>query len=106
VAIVDMSSRRSGSVRRVTWRQLDDRVRRLAAGLHRVGVRKGDRVSLLVRPGPTLSAVVYACLRIGEGVVAADAGLGIRGLTRAVRGSWPDFIIGETPGLTAARALG
>ena len=28
------------------------------------------------------------------------------GLTRAVRGSWPDFIIGETPGLIAARALG
>ncbi|KAA9156848.1 alpha/beta fold hydrolase [Microbacterium lushaniae] len=105
-AIVDMSPTRSGATRRVTWRQLDDRVRRLAAGLHRIGVRKGDRVSLLVPPGPTLSAVVYACLRIGAVIVVADAGLGIRGLTRAVRGSWPDFIIGETLGLTAARALG
>ena len=106
VAIVDMSAGRSRSVRRVTWRRLNDRVRRLAAGLHRVGVRKGDRVSLLIPPGPTLSAVVYACLRIGAVVVVADAGLGIRGLTRAVRGSWPDFVIGELPGLTAARALG
>ncbi len=106
VAIVDMSSGRSRSARRVTWRRLNDRVRRLAAGLHQVGVRKGDRVSLLIPPGPTLSAVVYACLRIGAVVVVADAGLGIRGLTRAVRGSWPDFIIGEVPGLTAARALG
>ena len=106
VAIVEMSSRRSRPTRRVTWRQLDDRVRRLAGGLHQIGVRKGDRVSLLVQPGPTLSAVVYACLRIGAVVVVADAGLGIRGLTRAVRGSWPDFIIGETLGLTAARGLG
>ncbi len=106
IAIVDMSRRGSQPPRRVSWRQLDDRVRRLAAGLHRVGVRKGDRVSLLVQPGPTLSAVVYACLRIGAVVVVADAGLGIRGLTRAVRGSWPDFIIGGTPGLAAARALG
>ena len=106
IAIVDMSSRRSRPTRRVSWRQLDDRVRRLAAGLHVAGVRRGDRVSLLVPPGPTLSAVVYACLRIGAVVVVADAGLGIRGLTRAVRGSWPDFIIGETPGLTAARTLG
>ncbi|KHK96629.1 hydrolase [Microbacterium mangrovi] len=106
VAIIDMATGRSQPVRRVSWRQLDDRVRRLAAGLHRVGVRKGDRVSLLIPPGPTLSAVVYACLRIGAVVVVADAGLGIRGLTRAVRGAWPDVIIGETPGLAAARALG
>ena len=39
-------------------------------------------------------------------VVVADAGLGIRGLTRAVRGAWPDFIIGEALGLAAARTLG
>ena len=82
------------------------RVRRLAAGLDRLGVRHGDRVSLLVPPGPTLTAVVYACLRIGAVVVVADAGLGVRGLTRAVRGACPDFVIGETLGLTAARTLG
>jgi acyl-coenzyme A synthetase/AMP-(fatty) acid ligase/pimeloyl-ACP methyl ester carboxylesterase len=106
VAIVDMSPGRGDGPLRVSWRQLDDRVRRLAAGLHRIGVSKGHRVSLLVQPGPTLTAVVYACLRIGAVVVVADAGLGVRGLTRAVRGSWPDFVIGETLGLTAARSLG
>ncbi len=103
-AVVDMSTR--GGPRRVSWRQLDDRVRRIGAGLHAIGVGRGHRVSLLVPPGPTLTAVVYACLRIGAVVVVADAGLGVRGLTRAVRGSWPDFIIGEAPGLIAARALG
>ena len=92
--------------RRVSWRQLDARVRELAAGLHALGIRPGDRVSLLVPPGPTLTAVVYACLRLGAVVVVADAGLGIRGLTRAVRGSWPDAVIGGRPGLAAARALG
>ncbi|WP_314505979.1 alpha/beta fold hydrolase [uncultured Microbacterium sp.] len=106
VAIVDMSSGGSAGPRRVSWRLLDDRVRRIAAGLHRIGVRPGDRVSLLVPPGPTLSAVVYACLRIGAVVVVADAGLGIRGLTRAVRGAWPDVVIGEAVGLAAARTLG
>ncbi|WP_404434779.1 alpha/beta fold hydrolase [Microbacterium lacus] len=106
IAIVDMSSGRRGGSPRVTWRQLDDRIQRIAAGLHGIGVRKGDRVSLLVPPGPTLSAVVYACLRIGAVVVVADAGLGIRGLSRAVRGSWPDVIIGEPLGLAASRVLG
>lgn len=104
IAVIDMSTR--GGPRRVSWRQLDDRVRRIASGLAGIGVRKGDRVSLLVQPGPTLTALVYACLRIGAVVVVADAGLGLKGLTRAVRGAWPDFVIGEAPGLVAARTLG
>lgn len=105
VAVIDMTAP-GAQARRVSWRLLDDRVRCLAAGLSRIGVRKGQRVSVLVPPGPTLTAVVYACLRIGAVVVVADAGLGVRGLSRAVRGSWPDVVIGELPGLAAARALG
>jgi acyl-coenzyme A synthetase/AMP-(fatty) acid ligase len=90
----------------VTWRALDRQVRRIAAGLHGIGVRPGDRVSLLVEPGPTLTALVYACLRIGAVVVVADAGLGVRGLTRAQRGAWPQFVVAQAKGLAAARALG
>ncbi|MCK0117565.1 AMP-binding protein, partial [Isoptericola sp. S6320L] len=102
-AVLDMSG--SGPAT-VTWRALDRQVRRIAAGLHSIGVRRGDRVSLLVRPGPTLTALVYACLRIGAVVVVADAGLGVRGLTRAQRGAWPQYLIGQTTALAAARACG
>ncbi|MBH0115249.1 alpha/beta fold hydrolase [Salinibacterium sp. NG253] len=105
-AVIDMSTRGQRGPQQVSWRQLSDRVSQIAAGLTAIGVKKGQRVSLLVPPGPTLTAVVYACLRIGAIIVVADAGLGVKGLTRAVRGSWPDFIIGEAPGLTAARTLG
>ena len=104
-AVIDMAVR-GGGERHVSWRRLDDRVRRIAAGLASVGVRTGDRVSVLVPPGPTLTAVVYACLRMGAVVVVADAGLGVTGLSRAVRGAWPDVIIGEARGLAAARTLG
>ncbi|MCU1530143.1 MAG: hydrolase [Frondihabitans sp.] len=92
--------------RTVSWRALARRVTRLAAGLTEIGVQPGDRVSLLVPPGADLTAVLYACLRIGAVVVVADAGLGVKGLTRAVRGAWPDHLIGARPGLAAARALG
>lgn len=110
-AVIDMTRTGAGTDTgtdplRVSWRQLNERVRQIAAGLSAMGVQRGDRVSLLVPPGPTLSAIVYACLRIGAVVVVADAGLGVKGLTRAVRGAWPDVIIGELPGLTAARVLG
>jgi acyl-CoA synthetase (AMP-forming)/AMP-acid ligase II/pimeloyl-ACP methyl ester carboxylesterase len=92
--------------RTVSWRLLSRRVREIAAGLHALGVQHGDRVSLLVPPGADLTAVLYACLRIGAVVVVADAGLGVQGLTRAVRGAQPDHVIGAAKGLTAARALG
>ncbi|TFC09684.1 alpha/beta fold hydrolase [Cryobacterium algoritolerans] len=105
-ALVDMSPPGGRAPRVVSWRMLARQVRRLAAGLDLIGVRRGDRVSLLVPPGADLTAVLYACLRIGAVVVVADAGLGLRGLTRAVRGAHPDHVIGATPGLVAARALG
>ncbi|WP_374953107.1 alpha/beta fold hydrolase [Pseudoclavibacter sp. AY1F1] len=106
VAALEMGRGPGGQPLKVSWRQLAGRVDEIAAGLSAVGVRRGDRVSLLVTPGVTLTAIVYACLRIGAVVVVADAGLGVKGLSRAVRGAWPDVIIGQVPGLTAAKALG
>ncbi|TDW47632.1 acyl-CoA synthetase (AMP-forming)/AMP-acid ligase II [Curtobacterium sp. PhB42] len=103
-ALVEMAA--AGGPRTITWRLLARRVDEIAAGLDDLGVRSGDRVSLLVTPGADLTAVLYACVRIGAVVVVADAGLGLRGLTRAVRGARPDWIIGALPGLGAARALG
>ncbi|PCN48634.1 hydrolase [Curtobacterium sp. 'Ferrero'] len=103
-ALVEMAA--AGGPRTISWRLLARRVDEIAAGLTDVGVRAGDRVSLLVTPGADLTAVLYACVRIGAVVVVADAGLGLRGLTRAVRGARPDWIVGALPGLSAARALG
>lgn len=103
-ALVEMAA--AGGPRTISWRLLARRVDEVAAGLLDVGVRPGDRVSLLVTPGADLTAALYASIRIGAVVVVADAGLGLGGLTRAVRGARPDWIIGALPGLGAARALG
>lgn len=105
-AVIEPARHGAGDVRTVSWKLLNDRITRLAAGLHAAGVRRGDRVALLVAPGATLTAVVYATLRVGAIVVVADAGLGVKGLGRAITGAWPDYIIGESRGLIAARALG
>jgi acyl-CoA synthetase (AMP-forming)/AMP-acid ligase II/pimeloyl-ACP methyl ester carboxylesterase len=105
LALVEMAPPGGGGPRSVSWRLLSQRVRELAAGLRASGVSPGGRVSLLVPPGADLTALLYACLRIGAVVVVADAGLGLRGLTRAVRGAWPDLVVGALPGLAVARAL-
>ncbi len=96
----------SGRGRRITWQKLGSVVDELAAGLWAAGVRPGERVALLVPPGADLAAAVYACWRIGAVIVVADAGLGVRGLARALRGAWPEHVIAVDRGLVAARALG
>ncbi len=95
-----------GSGASATWWRLKQVVDELAAGLASRGVRPGDRVALLVPPGLDLTASIYACWRIGAVVVVADAGLGVRGLARALRGAWPNHIIAVERGLVAARLLG
>lgn len=104
-ALVEMRPDRRTPLRRVSWRLLATRVEQIAAGLVDLGVRPGQRVSLLVPPGADLTAALYACLRIGAVVVVADAGLGLKGMTRAVKGARPDWIIGVPAALGIARAL-
>lgn len=101
-ALVELAGPRS---RRVSWAALAARTDELARGLAASGVRPGDRVALLVPPGVDLTSVLYACLRLGAVVVVADAGLGVRGLTRAVRAAEPIVVIGIERALVAARWL-
>ncbi|MGI9197206.1 MAG: alpha/beta fold hydrolase [Candidatus Nanopelagicales bacterium] len=101
VALADM---RSGL--RVTWSVLAARTREIAAGLRDMGVQPGDRIAMLVPPGPDLVASVYATWQIGAIAVAADSGLGVRGMRRALRAAEPQHVIGIPAGLGLARTIG
>ncbi len=103
-AVVDMTVP-AGEDRAFSWDQLAEQVDALAIGLSELGVQTGDRVSLLVQPGNDLTVILYACLRIGAVAVVADQGLGLKGMTRAVRAARPQWVIGAKPGLTVARTL-
>lgn len=96
-AIVELS----GNGGHITFGALAERVEHLARGLHGRGVRRGQRVALLVKPGIDLTTVLYAVWRLGAIAVVADAGLGRRRLGAALRGAAPDHVIG----FPAARAL-
>ncbi len=90
---------------RVSFAELDGRVRDLAAGLHLDGVRAGDRVAVLIPPGVDLMVAVYACWRVGATIVVADAGLGLRRMAAALRSAGPDHVIGIARALVAAKLL-
>ncbi len=95
----------AGGWRRISWSLLARNVDLLARGLAAKGIRRGDRVAVLVPPGGDLIACVYACWRIGATVVVTDAGLGVRGIHRALRGAAPDHVIGIPKALALVRAM-
>ena len=49
----------------LTGAQIDERVRNLALGLHSLGVKPGDRVSILAESSPDWSITDYAILATG-----------------------------------------
>lgn len=106
-AMVDMTvTDRHGTPFNISWQDLSAVVNAMAVGLREAGMQPGDRVSMLVEPGRDLTAALYAVLRVGGVAVVTDAGLGIAGMTRAIKSAAPDWIIGQTPGLTLARTMG
>ncbi len=91
--------------RTASFAELARRVEMVAGRLAAAGVEPGNRVAPLLPPGIDLVEMVYACWRLGAVVVAVDAALGIRGLTRALRAARPDQIVSDWRGLTLARGL-
>lgn len=96
----------SGVTATLTFAELDARVMHVAAGLAAVGVRRGERIALLVPPGTDLTAALYGIWRAGIIAVVVDAGLGIRGMRVALRSAGPAYVIGSAKGLAAARLMG
>lgn len=103
VAVVDMARPGISEQRSVSWAELANDVDDLARGLADFGVQSGDRISLLVPPGITLTTLIYACLRLGAVIVVADAGLGNKGLSRAIKGAGPKYLIGIPRALVGGR---
>ncbi|SDU88623.1 Acyl-CoA synthetase (AMP-forming)/AMP-acid ligase II [Microlunatus sagamiharensis] len=94
-----------GVVSRTSFGELEQGIVDLAHGLVDLGVRRGDRVAVLVTPGLGLTTAVFACWRVGAVVVVADAGLGVRGMAHALRGARPDHVIGIPKAVAALDAL-
>ncbi|MCW2639004.1 MAG: AMP-binding protein [Dactylosporangium sp.] len=80
-----------------TYRQLDDESDAYAAGLRRVGIGKGTKTVLILRPGPDLFAVLFALLKVGAVPVVVDPGMGLRRMLHCYRATGADAFIGIPP---------
>ena len=66
--------------------ELDEDSDRLAAGLLSIGLEKGQRIVLLVRPGIDFISLTFALFKAGAVVVLIDPGMGRQHLLDCPRG--------------------
>jgi fatty-acyl-CoA synthase len=85
-----------GSVR-LTYGQLQERVDRAAAGLARLGVGKGDRVVLLLPPGPEFVAFFFAAAERGAVVVPLDPAARPHWVARVVEYTAASVLVAQEP---------
>ena len=95
-AVVSVTGRSAGKpvYEQLTFAELDDRAGRYAAGLHRVGIRKGVRTVLMVTPGLDFFALVFALYRVGATLVLIDPGIDKKALASCLKEVEPEAFIG------------
>lgn len=89
-----------------TFRQLDERSDAVARGLHRVGVRPGERAAVLVRPGHDFFALTFALFKAGVVPVLIDPGIGVRNFGRCLDEAAPSLFFGIRSAVIARKLLG
>jgi acyl-CoA synthetase (AMP-forming)/AMP-acid ligase II len=78
----------------LTFHQLDRLTDGYAHGLKRIGLTRGARTIVMVRPGFELFALTFALFRIGAVPVLIDPGMGRKNLVRCLAGVNAEAFVG------------
>lgn len=77
-----------------TFRDLIENASFFANVLVEGGVKKGDRVILMVRPSMEFVCLTFALFQIGAVVILIDPGMGYKNLLQCIGSTQPDIFIG------------
>jgi acyl-CoA synthetase (AMP-forming)/AMP-acid ligase II len=81
----------------LTFRQLDIESDCLAQGLDDVGVSRGVRTILMVKPSLDFFALVFALFKVGAVPVVVDPGMGVTRILNCLKESRAEALIGIPP---------
>jgi acetyl-CoA synthetase len=82
-----------GTVRSLSYRELLSEVNRLAAGLRKIGVQKGDRVGIFLPMIPETAIATLACSRIGAIYIPCFSGYGPEAVSLRLRDAEAKLLI-------------
>ncbi len=81
----------------LTFRQLDIESDCLARGLDDIGVSRGVRTILMVKPSLDFFALVFALFKVGAVPVVVDPGMGVSRMLNCLKESQAEALIGIPP---------
>lgn len=79
----------------LTFRELDMRSNKFATALSKMGLKKGDRTLLFLRPSLDFSAMTFALFKLGVVPVFIDPGMGRKNLLTCIKDCAPVALIAE-----------
>src|SRR5512134_1643372 len=85
---------RDGNDVRLTWRELDAYVNRLANALAALGVARGERVATVLANSLPLLATYWACAKLGAAAVPLSPLLNAPGLASLLADATPRVVVG------------
>ena len=87
-------ARPGGGYDTLTAAELDRRSDRVAHGLTSIGITRGTRTVLMVKPSPDFFALTFAMLKVGAVPVMVDPGMGVKNLGTCLAEAEPKAFIG------------
>ncbi|MDP1697263.1 MAG: fatty acid CoA ligase family protein [Xanthomonadaceae bacterium] len=90
----------------LSYRELDVRSDAIAAGLARIGIVRGTRAVVMVRPGADFFALMFALFKAGAVPVLVDPGIDRHALKHCLGEAQPQAFIGIALAQWARRMLG
>ncbi len=91
---------------RWTFRELEHESNRIALGLEAIGIRRGVRTVLMVRPSLEFFALTFALFKVGAVPVLIDPGMGVKNLKACLAEARPQAFIGIPQAHLARLLLG
>src|SRR5262245_15022913 len=90
----------------LTFRQLDEESDRLAHGLKAIGLHRGMRTALMVKPSLEFFSLTFALFKIGAVLTLVDPGLGATNLGKCLNEAQVEAFIGIPKAQIGRRLFG
>ena len=91
--------------KKITYKELHNNVCRAANGLKKIGVKKGDRVTIYLTMIPELAYVMLACARIGAIHSIIFGGFSAESIAGRIKDCKSNFIVTADEGIRGGKAI-